>query len=132
MVVPSTGAAPAPAATTPVPMSNYAPGTQEAIPVTTTFNSAPAKLFINVPADTRLFVDGQLTTSTTENRVFSTPALQTGLTYFYDLKAEITRDGLTHSESKRVIVRSGDSIRTSFAVLEAQLKNSVITTTASK
>ena len=63
---------------------------------------------------------------------FTTPALQSGLTYYYDLKAEISRDGLTHTENKRVLVRSGDSIHMSFAQLEAQLKNSVITTTAGK
>jgi uncharacterized protein (TIGR03000 family) len=95
-------------------------------------SAAPAKLNIELPVDAKLYVDGQLTTSTTETRIFTTPALQGGLTYFYDLKAEISRDGVTHTESKRVIVRSGDSIRTSFAVLEAELKGSVMTTTAAK
>ncbi len=93
-------------------------------------SAAPAKLNVDLPVDAKLYVDGQLTTSTSETRIFTTPALQSGLTYFYDLKAEISRDGLTHTESKRVIVRSGDSIRTSFAVLEAELRSSTITTAA--
>jgi uncharacterized protein (TIGR03000 family) len=95
-------------------------------------SSAPAKLFVDLPAEAKLYVDGQLTTSTNENRVFTTPALQSGLTYYYDLKAEITREGLTHTENKRVIVHAGDSIRTTFAVLEAELKKSIITTTAAR
>lgn len=143
----------APVSSAPVytaPSTYVAPGYQDTLPTTTTYPADPrlgnsiapvstgsdrqasAKLLIDLPADAKLFVDGQLTTSTSENRVFTTPALQGGLTYFYDLKAEISRDGLTHTESKRVIVRSGDSIHTSFAQLEAKLKNSVITTTAGK
>lgn len=133
------------------PAASSTPAYQDAVPTTTTYPSDPrqgssnatpvstgsdrqasAKLLIDLPADAKLYVDGQLTTSTNENRAFTTPALQSGLTYYYDLKAEISRDGLTHTESKRVIVRSGDSIHMSFAQLEAKLKNSVITTTAGK
>ena len=129
------------------------PGYQDVAPITTTYPSdlrtgnfavpvengndrqasaAPAKLLVDLPAEAKLYVDGQLTTSTNENRVFTTPALQSGLTYYYDLKAEITRGGSTLTENKRVIVHSGDSIRTTFAVLEAELKRDAITTTASK
>ena len=129
------------------------PGYQDVAPTTTTYpndlrtgnfaapvdngndrqaSAASAKLMVDLPAEAKLYVDGQLTTSTTENRVFTTPALQSGLTYYYDLKAEITRGGSTHTENKRVIVHSGDSIRTTFDVLEAELKRDVITTTASK
>ncbi len=120
---------------TTVPATTYPSNVQTSLyltPVSNQTTTAPAKLAISLPADAKLYVDGQLTTSTTENRTFTTPALQSGLTYFYDLKAEITRDGLTHTENKRVIVRSGDNIRTSFNVLEAKLNNSVLTTTASK
>ena len=120
----------------PTTTTNY-PGTSTyATPVSSGYDhqtsTSPAKLLITLPTDAKLYVDGQLTSSTSENRVFTTPDLQNGLTYFYDLKAEITRDGLTHTENKRVIVRSGDSIRASFAVLEAKLKNAAMTTTAAK
>ncbi|CAN5258598.1 hypothetical protein BH10PLA2_BH10PLA2_11550 [soil metagenome] len=126
-------------------VSNYAPATTTnypadvrstnyAAPVSSGYDHqtsvAPAKLMINLPADAKLYVDGQLTSSTTDNRVFTTPDLKTGLTYFYDLKAEITRDGQTVTENKRVIVRSGDSVRTNFAVLEAKLKSAPIMVTS--
>jgi uncharacterized protein (TIGR03000 family) len=100
--------------------------------VTPVSNDRQARLLIDLPADAKLYVDGQLTTSTNANRVFTTPALQSGLTYYYDLKAEVTRDGLTHAESKRIIVRSGDSIHTSFGQLEAKLKSPAITVAAGK
>lgn len=149
-VIYTTPATPAPVTTSSssyvVPgVSSYVPATATnypsdvrantyAVPASTGYDRqtsvAPAKLMINLPADAKLYVDGQLTSSTTENRVFTTPELQRGLTYFYDLKAEITRDGQTITENKRLIVRSGDNLRTSFAVLEAKLKSNTIITTA--
>src|SRR4029077_6360163 len=93
------------------PSAYSTPSYQDTVPTTTTTPSDPrrgnsaapvstgsdpqasAKLLIHSPADAKLYVDGQLTTSTNENRAFTTPALQSGLTYYYDLKAEISRDG---------------------------------------
>ena len=45
--------------------------------------------------------------STSASRTFVTPALQTGVEYSYNLKAEVVRDGQTYSTTQRVTVRSG-------------------------
>lgn len=77
----------------------------------------PAKLLVEVPADARLFIDGQQMKATAERRSFNTPALPPGQSYFYEVKAEVVRDGKTYSESKRVIVRAGETARAAFPEL---------------
>jgi uncharacterized protein (TIGR03000 family) len=78
-----------------------------------------AKLIIDLPADAKLFVDDQLMKTTSAHRVFNTPTLESGQTYFYILRAEVVRDGKSQSESKRVIVRAGEEIRAAFPELDA-------------
>jgi len=80
--------------------------------------STKAKLIVEVPADARLYIDGQMMKSTAARRVFSTPALDQKQSYYYDLKAEVVRDGRTFSDTKRVIVKAGQEIRTTFPKLE--------------
>jgi uncharacterized protein (TIGR03000 family) len=80
--------------------------------------STRANLIVQLPADAKLFVDGQLTRTTSKTRYFVTPPLQPGQIYFYDLRAEVVRDGQTVSLSRRVIVRPGESVTTSFAEMQ--------------
>ena len=47
----------------------------------------PATLVVYLPADARLEVDGQLTRKTGEVRRFSTPPLEPGKRYRYELRA---------------------------------------------
>jgi uncharacterized protein (TIGR03000 family) len=68
---------------------------------------APATIFVALPADARLLIDGNATRSTTANRMFITPALERGKEFTYTLKAEIVRDGQTYSAIQRVTVRGG-------------------------
>jgi uncharacterized protein (TIGR03000 family) len=69
-------------------------------------------------ADAQLYADGQLTTTTSERRVFTTPPLEEGQTYFYDLRAQVVRDGNKREETKRVMFRAGAVIQASFRDLE--------------
>src|SRR5262249_37285768 len=77
-----------------------------------------ARLIVELPADARLYVDDRPTTTTSERRVFNSPRLEEGQTYYYILRAEVVRDGKTLSETKRVLVHAGDVIREAFLDLE--------------
>jgi uncharacterized protein (TIGR03000 family) len=73
-----------------------------------------ARLLVQLPADAKLYVDDHLMQTASERREFRTPALQRGQTYYYVLKVEIVRDGLTVSETKRVHVRAGERATANF------------------
>jgi uncharacterized protein (TIGR03000 family) len=77
-----------------------------------------AKLVVELPKDAKLYVDDQPLKSASAKRVFRTPELQPGLSYYYMLRAEVVRDGKAVSKEQRVIVRAGDETRASFADLE--------------
>jgi uncharacterized protein (TIGR03000 family) len=78
-----------------------------------------ANVLVELPADARLFVDGQAMKSTSARRSFITPPLEQGQAYYYDLRAEAVRDGQTVRISRRVVVRPGQSVNLSFPELEA-------------
>ena len=86
-------------------------------------NAAPARLTIELPADAKLFVDGQATKGEGVSRNFHTPELPKDQTFFYEIKAEVTVDGTVVTESKRVLVRSGEVLTESFPKLLAAVKN---------
>jgi len=79
-----------------------------------------AQLVLDLPADAKLFVDGQLMKSGSGRRVFQTPNLQPGQAYFYDIRVEIVRNGQILSDSQRVILQPGQQAAASFAHLERQ------------
>ena len=72
---------------------------------------APATIFVSLPAEAKLTIDGTATQSTSATRAFASPALEPGQQYYYTLKAEIVRDGKTVSTSRRVAVRAGEETR---------------------
>jgi uncharacterized protein (TIGR03000 family) len=82
-----------------------------------------ARMIVEVPDDAKLFVDGQLMKTTSSRRVFLTPRLQPGQAYFYDLKAEVSRDGDTRTENRRIIVRAGETARASFRRLDDEAQS---------
>lgn len=96
-----------------------APKTEMPKPTTyNTYSPAPAVVSISLPADAKLYVDGQLTKTIDKSiRTFSTPELDNGQEYRYVMKAEVVRDGVVQSETKTVIVKAGAEIREEFATL---------------
>jgi len=86
-------------------------------------NASPARLTIEVPAEAKLYVDGQLTKGEGASRNFHTPELPKDQTFFYDLKAEVEVDGKVVTENKRVLVRSGEVLTEVFPKLIAAVKN---------
>ncbi|MCZ2340616.1 MAG: TIGR03000 domain-containing protein [Bacteroidales bacterium] len=83
----------------------------------------PALLTVELPEGAKLFVDGQLTRGEGNVRKFHTPELPNGKSFFYELKAEVTINGQTEVEEKRVIVKAGDTISESFPRLIAAAKS---------
>jgi uncharacterized protein (TIGR03000 family) len=78
-----------------------------------------ANLKLRVPAETKLYIDGQLIPSKGTEREFSTPPLTIGQKFYYDVKAELVVKGSTVVQEMRVIVESGSDITESFSKLFA-------------
>lgn len=76
-----------------------------------------ARVTMQVPPDARVFVDGMPTRATSEHRVFTTPPLEPGRTYYYEVRVEVVRDGRTLSETQQLVVRPGETASASFASL---------------
>ncbi|MFN4258166.1 MAG: TIGR03000 domain-containing protein [Gemmataceae bacterium] len=92
----------------------------EMIPAPKPVEPAPngsARLIINVPEDAKLYIDDHEMKTPAGQRVFRTPQLEAGQTYYYIVRAEVERDGQTISDSKRVLVRAGETVTTAFAGL---------------
>ncbi len=77
-----------------------------------------AKLYVTLPADAKLTVDGEQTVSTSASRVFESPTLTPGETYYYVLKATVVRDGKTETVTKEVTVRAGEDTRINIEIPE--------------
>lgn len=78
-----------------------------------------AKLIIEVPATAKLFIDDLPMKGVDTTRKFTTPALEPGQTYYYNVRIEDTRDGQTVTETRKVLVRGGETIRESFTAPKA-------------
>jgi uncharacterized protein (TIGR03000 family) len=76
--------------------------------------AARARVVVELPADASLYINDQPTRQTDTVRVFRTPELEAGETYFYVLRAEVMRDGQKIIQEKRVLVRPGEETRASF------------------
>jgi uncharacterized protein (TIGR03000 family) len=78
-----------------------------------------AKIFVTLPADAKLTFDGNPTTSTSDSRVFQSPGLPPGKTFYYTLEATVVRGGKTQAVTKKVAVRAGEDTRVDFEIPEA-------------
>ena len=73
---------------------------------------------MTLPADAKLTVDGRPTASTSESRVFESPSLTPGKTFYYVLKATVVRDGQTETVTKEVAVRANEDTRVKIEIPE--------------
>jgi uncharacterized protein (TIGR03000 family) len=62
---------------------------------------------VTLPADAKLTISGYVTHSTSAYRVFVSPPLAAGKSFYYTLKAEFVRAGKTISVEQKVFVRAG-------------------------
>ncbi len=83
----------------------------------------PAKLYVTLPADAELTIDGMPTVSTSEARIFESPRLTPGKTFYYVLKATVVRGGKTQAVTKKVAVRAGEETRVQIDIPEAVATN---------
>jgi len=93
------------------PMGDKVP---EKKPSTDLGNPNRAKLIVEVPADAKLYIDDQLMKTTASVRTFNTPVLEKGEAYYYIVRAEVVRDGKVVAQTKQVIIRAGEEVRTLF------------------
>jgi uncharacterized protein (TIGR03000 family) len=77
-----------------------------------------ASLLISLPANAKLFVDGQLVAGDGTSRRFHTPPLAAG-SFFYELRAEVLIGGRTEVEDARVVIKAGDTKEVGFGKLLA-------------
>ena len=66
---------------------------------------------MNVPANARVSFNGQPTTSRSTSRVFVTPPRSPGRAYYYEVEAQVERDGQTRTVTRRIPVRAGQELR---------------------
>jgi len=71
-----------------------------------------AKFTVRVPADAKLYIDGELCPLTSEVRTFNSPALTAGKKYQYTL--EMVRDGGKKKESRQVNFEAGSTVEVDF------------------
>jgi len=83
-----------------------------------TTSGMSGKMVVALPAGANLFVDGQPVRARAGETTFRTPLLGDEEVYYYDLRAELERDGQTICESTRVVVRPGKEAWVSFPRLE--------------
>ena len=74
---------------------------------------------MTLPADAKLTIDGRPTVSTSESRIFESPRLTPGKTFYYVLKATVVRGGKTETVTKKVAVRAGEDTRVQIEIPEA-------------
>ncbi len=105
---------PAPAPNPPAPGTTPAPGATPPPTGTPKPGGTSAKLIIEKPADAKIYVDEKLVTSEGTRQTFATPVLEPAQAYYYTVRVEAVRDGKPASETRRVIVRSGETVQESF------------------
>jgi uncharacterized protein (TIGR03000 family) len=85
-------------------------GTEEEVSIP----SNTARVTVNLPSDARLWIENVECPLTSEVRSFKTPTLNPSQLYFYNIRAEIVRDGRTITETQRVTITPGEEARVDF------------------
>src|SRR5687768_9578201 len=86
----------------------------------TSIDKADGLLAIEVPADAKIFVNGQATRSTGEHREFVSRDLELGYNYAYEVRAEVIRDGQTIEQTKKIDLRAGKRAEVAFNFAPAE------------
>lgn len=73
-----------------------------------------AAVVVKVPAGAKVYIDNNLMKSTAAERVFTSPALEPGESYFYMVRVVAEKDGREVEEVRRVSVRAGERSELAF------------------
>lgn len=98
------------------PMNGVDATVEDGAPVTT---AMPARVTLEAPAGAQVWFDGESTVSTGSLREFSTPPLEPGRRYSYDVRATSEENGRTVTQSQRVRVTPGAHVTVRFPTQEA-------------
>jgi uncharacterized protein (TIGR03000 family) len=72
-----------------------------------------ARVTVILPEGARVFVN-DVALTVKGKQTFETPKLEKGKTFFYNVKAELPRDGRTVTETKKVSVEAGKAVTVDF------------------
>jgi uncharacterized protein (TIGR03000 family) len=79
-------------------------------------SASRARLIVELPAGAQLYVDDK-PVAAAGRKAFRTPELRPGASYYYEVRAEVMRDGQRVSETRRVVIRAGQVAREDFRSL---------------
>ncbi|MBN2023730.1 MAG: TIGR03000 domain-containing protein [Pirellulales bacterium] len=116
--------APAPGPDAPPPVQMPEPPTDTLLPTTMTPSAANSGLLtIWVPAKAKVFINGVETKSIGSRRRYVSYGLEPGLTYKYEVRAELVRDGRIAEETQTVYLMAGDSEGVAFGFNRQPVNN---------
>jgi uncharacterized protein (TIGR03000 family) len=81
---------------------------------------APAQITVVVPADAKVFFNGNPTTQTGTERSFTSPDLPPGKKYSYEIRAVWTAAGKPVEETRTVTITAGAKVRVEFGTAAAK------------
>lgn len=97
------------------PMPAEPPAPAPAAPKTTGMSSDESGILtVWVPYDAKVTVNGRETTSTGSQRRFVSFGLKPGLSYKYEIKAQIVRNGQTQEDTRTVVLKAGQVTAVAF------------------
>jgi uncharacterized protein (TIGR03000 family) len=73
-----------------------------------------AHIWLQVPADAEVWVEGVKTKQSGETRYYFSPPLTPGKKYAYHMRVRWMRDGKPVEDTQRIIVQAGETIRRDF------------------
>jgi len=109
-----------------IPRTKPATPVEEVLPVpqveekSQSSTSNKARLFVEIPANSTLFVDGKPFPVNNGFGTFTTPELESDKSYSYILKIETNINGTKFVDTKKVILKSGDRVTASFIDADKQ------------
>jgi uncharacterized protein (TIGR03000 family) len=89
-------------------------GHRTVVDFTAAAEAVTSSVTVNLPANSKLYVDGVATSTTGGTHTFKTPELTRGKAYVYKFSAEVERDGKTEVESREVTFKAGEPVNVNF------------------
>jgi uncharacterized protein (TIGR03000 family) len=87
---------------------------QEAPPPESVGADATAQVTVIVPADADVFFDGQPTSETGTERVFTTPVLTAGQNFTYEIEAQWSANDQSFDRTRKVPIKAGAKVTVDF------------------
>ena len=91
---------------------------------TTSTQADVARIEVKVPADAKVWFNNMSTTTTGTNRLFESPALQSGHRYTYEFKAQWNENGRPVTKTKEIDVFPGAKLQVDFAAPDNSVNGS--------